>query len=114
MPDIILCISLNHKAHANEAKARGLDSYLRCLQKTLIVPVCAAEISNLVKDVSVPNAPGYVLGYTVGNDVSSRAWQMPDTSSDRYCFAKSFDVLCPIGPKIVAASQIPDHTACRL
>ena len=62
-----------------------------------------------MKDVSVQNAPDYILGYTVDNDVSSRAWQMPDTSGGQYYFATSFD-----GPKIVAASQIPDHTASRL
>jgi 2-keto-4-pentenoate hydratase/2-oxohepta-3-ene-1,7-dioic acid hydratase in catechol pathway len=68
-------------------------------------------VSGNVKDVSVQNAPDYILSYTVGNDVSSRAWQMPDTSGGRYYFAKSFNGFCPTGPKIVAESQIPDHIA---
>lgn len=60
------------------------------------------------------DAPGYVLAYTVGNDVSSRKWQMPDTSGGQFCFAKSFDGFCPIGPKIVAASQMPDPHKLRI
>jgi 2-keto-4-pentenoate hydratase/2-oxohepta-3-ene-1,7-dioic acid hydratase in catechol pathway len=71
-------------------------------------------ISRDAKDVSVLNAPDYVLGYTVGNDVSSRKWQMPDTSGGQFCFAKSFDGFCPIGPMIVAASQISDPHNLRI
>ena len=65
-------------------------------------------ISRDAKDVSVQDAPKYVLGYTVGNDVSSRKWQMPDTSGCQFCFAKSSDDFCPIGPEVVAVGQIPD------
>jgi 2-keto-4-pentenoate hydratase/2-oxohepta-3-ene-1,7-dioic acid hydratase in catechol pathway len=39
---------------------------------------------------------------------------MPDTSGGQFCFAKSFDGFCPIGPKIVAASQIPDPHNLRI
>src|SRR5271154_5423896 len=66
------------------------------------------------KNVSRENALSHVLAYTVGNDVSSRAWQMPDTSGGQYCFAKGFDGFCPIGPRLVAACQISDPQALNI
>jgi len=47
-------------------------------------------------------------GYTAGNDVSARNFQMPDTSGGQFCYAKSFDKFAPIGPAIVSTSVIPD------
>ncbi|KIW28932.1 uncharacterized protein PV07_04784 [Cladophialophora immunda] len=49
----------------------------------------------------------FLLGYTVGNDVSSRYWQMPDRSGGQHGYAKSFDQFGPIGPVIVSTSEIP-------
>lgn len=50
------------------------------------------------KDVTEDKALGYVLGYTAGNDVSTRNFQTPDASGGQFCYAKSFDGLAPIGP----------------
>ncbi|KAF2691216.1 fumarylacetoacetate hydrolase family protein [Lentithecium fluviatile CBS 122367] len=50
----------------------------------------------------------YVLGYTVGNDVSSRWWQMPERSGQQAGYAKSFDKFAPIGPVIVPTSKLPN------
>jgi 2-keto-4-pentenoate hydratase/2-oxohepta-3-ene-1,7-dioic acid hydratase in catechol pathway len=44
----------------------------------------------------------YILGFTVGNDVSSRFWQMPEQSGQQHGYAKSFDKFAPIGPIIVS------------
>lgn len=44
----------------------------------------------------------YVLGYTAGNDVSSRFWQMPSQSGNQHGYAKSFDKFGPIGPLLVS------------
>ena len=60
------------------------------------------------KNVPAADALSYVLGYTVGNDVSARNFQMPDTSGRQFCYAKSFDEFAPIGPAIVSTSVIPD------
>ena len=67
-----------------------------------------------VKDVSEEDAPQYILAYTIGNDVSSRAWQMPDTSGGQFSYAKSFDGFCPIGPRLVAASQIANPQSLNI
>lgn len=62
------------------------------------------------KDVRNYNAENsfeeYLLGYTVGNDVSSRYWQMPERSGGQHGYAKSFDQFGPIGPVIVSTSEI--------
>jgi 2-keto-4-pentenoate hydratase/2-oxohepta-3-ene-1,7-dioic acid hydratase in catechol pathway len=61
-----------------------------------------------VKDASEADALSYILGYTTGNDLSARNFQLPDTSGGQYCYAKSFDKFAPIGPCIVSPSLIPD------
>jgi 2-keto-4-pentenoate hydratase/2-oxohepta-3-ene-1,7-dioic acid hydratase in catechol pathway len=52
----------------------------------------------------------YVLGYTAGNDVSSRWWQMPERSNNQHSAAKSFDKFAPLGPVITSTKIIPDPT----
>jgi 2-keto-4-pentenoate hydratase/2-oxohepta-3-ene-1,7-dioic acid hydratase in catechol pathway len=50
----------------------------------------------------------FVLGFTAGNDVSSRYWQMPERSGNQHGSAKSFDKFAPIGPVIASTKVIPD------
>jgi 2-keto-4-pentenoate hydratase/2-oxohepta-3-ene-1,7-dioic acid hydratase in catechol pathway len=50
----------------------------------------------------------YVLGNTVGNDVSSRWWQQPAQSGNQHGYAKSFDQFAPIGPILCSPTWIPD------
>lgn len=66
------------------------------------------------KNVSEADALKYVLGYTSGNDVSARYFQLPDTSGGQFGYAKSFDDFAPIGPCIVSAEQVPDPQNLRL
>lgn len=56
----------------------------------------------------------YILGYTVGNDVSARWWQMPERSSGQPSAAKSFDKFAPIGPVITSTALIPDPTTLHM
>jgi 2-keto-4-pentenoate hydratase/2-oxohepta-3-ene-1,7-dioic acid hydratase in catechol pathway len=49
-----------------------------------------------------------ILGYTVGNDVSSRWWQMPQQGGS-HGFAKSFDGFAPVGPVIAAPKAVGGH-----
>lgn len=55
----------------------------------------------------------YVLGYTVGNDVSARNYQLPDVSGGQFCYAKSFDGFAPIGPAIASPEVVPDPQKLR-
>jgi transcription initiation factor TFIIH subunit 2 len=65
------------------------------------------------KDIKEEDALDYVLGYTAGNDVSARNFQLPDTSGGQYCYAKSFDAFAPIGPVLASTSAIPDPQRLR-
>lgn len=61
------------------------------------------------------NPLDYVLGYTVGNDVSSRFWQIDrERSGGQHGYAKSFDKFAPIGPVLCSTSQIPDPSKLSL
>ncbi|EXJ76274.1 uncharacterized protein A1O5_00782 [Cladophialophora psammophila CBS 110553] len=75
---IVYGIGLNYRHHAEEAKVR----YLILNKSTLN------------------------LGYTVGNDVSSRYWQDPVRAGGQHGYAKAFDKFSPIGPVLVSTSQI--------
>jgi transcription initiation factor TFIIH subunit 2 len=61
------------------------------------------------KNVSEENALDYVLGYTCGNDLSARDYQLPATrAGGQFSYAKSFDHFAPIGPCISSTSIIPE------
>ncbi len=62
-------------------------------------------IGRRAKHVSEREAPDYVFGYLVANDVSARDWQF---HSSTFTMGKSFDTHGPIGPWIVTADDIPD------
>jgi transcription initiation factor TFIIH subunit 2 len=49
-----------------------------------------------------------VLGYTNGNDLTCRYYQIPENSGGQFGYAKSFDGFAPIGPAIVTPEVIPD------
>jgi transcription initiation factor TFIIH subunit 2 len=55
-----------------------------------------------------------VLGYAVGNDVSSRNWQNQRLAGMQHGYSKAFDKFAPIGPCIVSSDVIPDPTKLYL
>jgi 2-keto-4-pentenoate hydratase/2-oxohepta-3-ene-1,7-dioic acid hydratase in catechol pathway len=64
-------------------------------------------ISKDAKNVSESEALDYVLGYTVGNDISARNFQAPATvSGGQFGYAKSFDKFAPIGPAVLIAEGV--------
>lgn len=58
-----------------------------------------AVIGRRARNLSEAEALGCVLGYTLGNDVSERAWQRTDRTLWR---AKNSDTFKPMGPFIVS------------
>lgn len=56
-----------------------------------------AVIGKSGKNLSETDVLSHVLGYTIGNDISERAWQKEDMTIWR---AKSADTFCPMGPWI--------------
>ena len=49
------------------------------------------------------NAEDVIAGYTIGNDISVRDWQMRVPT---FTIGKSFDTHCPFGPAIVTKDEI--------
>ena len=49
----------------------------------------------------------YVAGYTCGNDVSARDWQMRPPAR-QWFLGKTFDGFAPVGPWMVTPDDIPD------
>ena len=56
-----------------------------------------AVIGRKARNVSEDEALSYVLGYTIGNDISERGWQRSDQTFWR---AKNTDTFKPMGPWI--------------
>jgi len=85
----------------------------------VLVPKCAqdesmdleAELTFIIgktgKDISREKALEHVLGFTCGNDVSWRKAQLETPySGTQWCYGKGLDNFAPIGPILVAPSQM--------
>ncbi|HCE76380.1 MAG TPA: 2-keto-4-pentenoate hydratase [Dehalococcoidia bacterium] len=69
-------------------------------------------IGKTAKNVRMQNALHYVLGYTIGNDVSERTWQASDRTLWR---AKNTDTFKPMGPWIETEANLDEMiTTVRL
>ncbi|KAJ5698332.1 hypothetical protein N7462_000337 [Penicillium macrosclerotiorum] len=53
-------------------------------------------------NVEPEDASSYILGYTIGNDISCRFFQLPEQSGGQFFYAKAFDKFAPIGPVLVS------------
>jgi 2-keto-4-pentenoate hydratase/2-oxohepta-3-ene-1,7-dioic acid hydratase in catechol pathway len=65
-------------------------------------------IGKRCKHVTKEHAPEVVFGYSTGNDVSVRDWQL---RTSQWVLGKSFDTHAPIGPCIVTPDEIGDPHA---
>ena len=70
-----------------------------------------AVIGRQCKKVSEAEALDYVLGYTIGNDVSERTWQRGDRTLWR---GKNTDTFKPMGPWIVTDGVDPENCEVRI
>eukprot|EP01127_Copromyxa_protea_P000302 TRINITY_DN1024_c0_g1_i3.p1 TRINITY_DN1024_c0_g1~~TRINITY_DN1024_c0_g1_i3.p1 ORF type:complete len:312 (-),score=43.72 TRINITY_DN1024_c0_g1_i3:45-980(-) len=129
-PPNIICIGLNYKKHASET-GMAVPSHPIVFYKNsatiqnpgdpIVIPSIASSppevdyeaelvvvIGKACKNATKENALDFVAGYTVANDVSARRWQGNVRGGSQWCFAKSFDTFCPIGPVVVGKDIIPD------
>ncbi|KAJ5973998.1 hypothetical protein N7481_011208 [Penicillium waksmanii] len=70
-------------------------------------------IGKEAKNVPESRALEYVLGYSVGNDVSHRDWQIK-RGGGQWGLGKGFDGWAPWGPGIVSTSLITDPNALQI
>ena len=133
-PVMIWCIGQNYRRHADEVGMSSGD-YPVVFAKSpnaaqdpgapILIPTRAGTaeldyegelvviIGQAGKDVSRDRALEYVAGYTCGNDVSARDWQLKKGGS-QWCRGKSFDTFAPIGPCLVTPDSIPNPSGLRL
>jgi 2-keto-4-pentenoate hydratase/2-oxohepta-3-ene-1,7-dioic acid hydratase in catechol pathway len=132
-PTNIICIGLNYKQHAIETNSpipklpvvfmKTLNTVQNPFDPIIIPKSCittpqvdyeaelAVVIGKACRNVSTEDALKYVLGYTCANDVSAREWQ---ASTSQWCYGKSFDTFCPIGPVLVSPKLIPDPNQLQI
>jgi 2-keto-4-pentenoate hydratase/2-oxohepta-3-ene-1,7-dioic acid hydratase in catechol pathway len=125
-PKNIICIGLNYRKHAAESNMpvpqhpivfhKAVSTLQHPLEPIEIPKIetkvdweveLAIVIGRRCKDVTVDAALDCVAGYTVGNDVSGRYWQL-EKGGGQWCFGKSFDTFTPLGPVLVTPAVIKD------
>lgn len=128
VPVQIWCIGQNYRRHADEVGmssgdypvvfAKGANT-VQGPGAPIAIPTRAGTaeldyegelvviIGKACKDVARERALDYVAGYTCGNDVSARDWQLKKGGT-QWCRGKSFDTFAPIGPCLVTPDSIPD------
>jgi 2-keto-4-pentenoate hydratase/2-oxohepta-3-ene-1,7-dioic acid hydratase in catechol pathway len=115
-PGKIICVGRNYAAHAREHDAEVPEVPLLFLKPpssiigprdAIFLPPQSQHVEHEAELVAVigkrgrwiqpEDAPGHVLGYTIGNDVTARDLQRRD---EQWTRSKGFDTFCPIGPWI--------------
>jgi 2-keto-4-pentenoate hydratase/2-oxohepta-3-ene-1,7-dioic acid hydratase in catechol pathway len=123
-PGKIVCVGLNYRDHAAESNlelptrpllfAKWQTSLIGPGEQIVLPPVSnevdfeaelGVVIGRTARRVTVEDALDHVAGYICVNDVSARDVQMGDGQWTR---GKSFDTFCPVGPRLVPASEIAD------
>jgi 2-keto-4-pentenoate hydratase/2-oxohepta-3-ene-1,7-dioic acid hydratase in catechol pathway len=60
------------------------------------------------KHFTPQQAPDYVGGYVIFNDITARDIQRREMKSGVFSFCKSIDSFCPLGPWITTVDEIPE------
>lgn len=134
IPTDLLCIGLNYHAHAQETKSEVPDNPMLFIKSgnalsepnaPIVLPNNSSQIDfegelvviigKACKNVSRERALDYVLGYTIGNDVSARDWQKDKKlNGGQFARGKSFDGFAPIGPWLVTSEEVPSPNDLKL
>jgi len=74
----------------------------------------AVILSKSGKHFSAEEAPDYIGGYTVFNDITARDIQRREMKAGIFSFCKAIDTFCPLGPWIVTPDEVPDPHALQM
>ena len=130
-PTKVICVGLNYLGHIKEANAetpkepiifmKAPDSVVGPNDDIVIPPSSDATDYEVELAIvlgkkalyldSPEQAPDYILGYSISQDVSERHWQLE--RSGQWVKGKSFPTFNPIGPCIVTPDEI-DGSNLRL
>ena len=134
IPTDILCIGLNYHAHAKETNSEVPGNPMLFIKssnalhdpgKPIVLPKLSPQVDyegelvivmgKTCKNVSKDRALDYVLGYTIGNDVSARDWQKEKhLNGGQFARGKSFDTFAPIGPWITTRDEVSNPNELSL
>ncbi len=123
-PPKVICIGLNYRDHAAEAKLAIPEvptvfakfptavigpGHPIVLPKNSVKPDYEAEFVIVIgkggRHIPEDRWREHVFGYTMMNDVSARDFQM---ATSQWTMGKTFDTFAPLGPAVVSADEIPD------
>ncbi len=123
-PSKIVCVGRNYVEHAKELGNDVPKIPLIFLKppssiinpgETIYLPPQSKQVEHeaelvvvigkRARNVTAEDAKNYILGYTIGNDVTARDLQKTDGQWTR---AKGFDTFCPFGPWIDTDFNIAD------
>lgn len=130
-PSKIICVGRNYVEHAKEHGAEVPKIPLIFLKppsailnpgEAIVLPPQSQQVEHeaeLVvvigrrgRNILAEEAKNYILGYTVGNDVTARDLQRSDGQWTR---AKGFDTFCPFGPWVDTEFDASDAMiTCRV
>ena len=134
-PTKLICVGLNYVKHISETNSqtpaepiifmKAPDSFIGPNDDVIIPPGSTATDYEVELAVvigkralylkSPENAPEYILGYSISQDISERHWQLE--RSGQWVKGKSFPNFNPIGPCIVTADSIDAsnlHMWCKV
>jgi len=136
-PTKVLCVGLNYVPHMEESKFErpAEPVFFSKLPSTIVGPTDAialpavapgrvdyeAELVVVIgsrgRDIDPARAFDHIAGFTVGNDISARDWQLKKPGG-QWLLGKSFDTFLPLGPWITTADELGDlgqlHVRCEV
>jgi len=136
-PSKVVCVGINYVPHMEESGFERpaepvifskLPSALSGPHDPILLPKAAprrvdyeAELVVVMgrrgRDIERLRALDHVAGYTVGNDVSARDWQLKKPGG-QWLLGKSFDTFLPLGPWLTTPDEFGDpagrHVRCSI
>lgn len=131
-PEKVLCAGLNYADHIAELGVptpaeplvfAKLPSAISGPRDPILLPAVSravdyeAELAVVIgrrgRDIPLREAPAYVAGYLVCNDVSARDWQF-GAGEQQLTLGKGFDSFFPVGPWLTTADEVPDPGALTI
>lgn len=122
-PPMIACVGVNYRAHLAELgrETPRFPTLFAKFATSLLGPnddlvlsasstqvdwevELAVVIGRAARRCSPADAPEYIAGYTVANDVSMRDWQY---RTNQFLQGKTFEASTPVGPVVVTADELP-------
>ncbi len=127
-PPKILALALNYREHIAESNLSFYDEpiifakYGCCMvahnDEVELPPFAqivdeehelAVVVGRDCRHIRPADAPAFIFGYTICNDVSARDRQRERLKMGQpYSYAKNFATFCPMGPWVVTSKELPD------